>query len=235
MKIALLLTNIKSLSFAADSAVRRIGGSVFMSSSISSIKLPPSIEELAVDWCYLTRELVHLELPSNIKHLKYVDGNYLIGGDQFDTLLFVRRNFEGKFVVPSGIKKIGNSAFYGCTKLTSVSYASPCVIEKFDMYAFCECSSLTSIQDVPPTLTEVDNQCFMDATSLSDIKFLGENVVLGDNSFYQCYQLKNVSFPNAKHVTIGIEAFHDAEDVNVVTPPGVTAEYRKPIVQDYSD
>lgn len=229
-------SKINSISFAADSVVSVIGGSAFLECSIVSLSLPASIENLAVDFPYLARNLVNLEVPSNIKNYKYVDGTYLLGksnGDDFDTLRFVRRNFEGKFVIPSGIKSINNSAFCSCTKITSVEFQSPCTIERFDMNAFLECSGLQNIQDIPASVVEVDDRCFMDVTTLQSIKFLGENVTLGDCCFYQCYQLQKVSFPNGKHIKIGIDAFHDHPDnFKVESPPGIDIEYRQPVGSD---
>lgn len=223
---------IESLSFANDSAVSVIGGSVFLQCSIKSLHLPASIENLVVDFPYLARNLVDLKIPSSIQNYKYVDNTYLLGkGDSgnFDTLRFVRRDYEGKFVIPSGIKSINNSAFCSCTKITSIEFQSPCTLERFDMNAFLECSGLTSIQDIPASVVEVDDRCFMDVTSLPSIKFLGENVKIGECCFYQCYQLHTVSFPNGKHIKIGNDAFHDEpDDFKIEYPPGIDFEYRKP-------
>lgn len=228
---------IESLSFADDSSVQTIGGSAFMESSIKSLILPKSITDIVADLTYLARNLVNLQIPE-LPNYKYVNNTYLLGKNdsngEFDALRFVRRDFSGKFVVPSGIKSINNSAFCSCKNLTAIEFQSPCCVERFDMNAFLECSGLTNL-DIPASVTVVDDRCFMDAVSLDSVNFLGQNVTIGDSCFYQCYQLKKVAFPNGKTVKIGIDAFHDHhDDFKVDSPPGVDIEYKKN-PYDYSD
>ena len=77
------------------------------------------------------------------------------GIDTIDTNAFLNQTDIKSVVLPISLVTIGQSAFAGCSNLTSVSFAagSP-ALQSIGLYAFYLCSSLTSIS-LPASLRTV--------------------------------------------------------------------------------
>ena len=75
-----------------------------------------------------------------------------------------------KTVTITGGESIGDSAFYGCKGLTSISI--PSGVTSIDDYAFAYCISLTSIT-IPSGVTSIGNHAFSWCTGLTRITFGG--------------------------------------------------------------
>lgn len=78
---------------------------------------------------------------------------------------------KSKITLPSKIKgnpvtKIGDSAFYGCTSLTSIKI--PKSVTTIGYSAFSGCTSLKSIK-IPSSVTAIDDGAFAGCTSLKNI------------------------------------------------------------------
>ena len=92
-------------------------------------------------------------------------------------------------VIEVGITEIGDSAFYGFTKLQAISL--PKGLKLLGDNCFEKCSSLTSV-DIPRRVTTWRDYCFKDCTSLTNVSIgrvlqedtaaVGENPFLGDKA-----------------------------------------------------
>ena len=92
-------------------------------------------------------------------------------------------------VIEAGITEIGDSAFYGFTKLQKISL--PKGLKLLGDNCFEKCSSLTSV-DIPRRVTTWRDYCFKDCTSLTSVSIgrglqedtvaVGENPFLGDKA-----------------------------------------------------
>ena len=69
-------------------------------------------------------------------------------------------------VIPSNVTSIGNSAFSGCSGLTSIEI--PNSVTSIGDYAFNDCSGLTSIE-IPNSVTSIGRSAFGDCTGLTSI------------------------------------------------------------------
>jgi hypothetical protein len=156
--------------------------------------------------------------------------DYTVYGPHLDELGL--EDAEGDIVIPEtltykGVKyrvtEIGNYAFAGNTKITSVTI--PSTVTKIGQYAFRNCSSLKSVV-IPSSVTKISDYAFMCCSSLKSVKMskldsIGtgafENCTslekitvnakkIGDSAFYGCSSLEKAVFgDNVK--TIGIDAF----------------------------
>ena len=106
-------------------------------------------------------------------------------------------------VLKEGTTGITESAFSGCSGLTSVTI--PNSVTEIGHHAFCDCSSLTSIT-IPNSVTEIDYGVFYDCSSLASISIPNSVTEIGEYAFYGCSGLTSVTIPNSV-TAIGGKAF----------------------------
>ena len=156
-------------------AVTLIMSSLFMSSC--SQPTPEFEVKLLEDNTY---EIVTLKNGEKVKDLNIpdtIDGIKVtsIGYDAF-------KNFEKieNVTLPSNLKIIKPSAFYGCSSIKEITL--PSSVEKLDYYSFAYCTSLTTFNFNEGLLS------------------------IGENAFQSCIELTNLDFPDSL-VKIGMDAF----------------------------
>ena len=88
---------------------------------------------------------------------------------------------------------IGNSAFYRCKTLKSVSI--PNSVRSFEQYAFYGCS-ITSII-VPNSVTSIGSYAFCDCSNLTDVTIPNSVTNIGSRAFSSCSNLMDVTIPNS--------------------------------------
>lgn len=90
---SLLDTTIKSVSFVDNSAVTTIEKHTFHFSSISSLSLPTSLENLEEDWCKEVNEISDIKISPHNKKFTFSDkmnlGKSDTSKDSYDVLIFV--------------------------------------------------------------------------------------------------------------------------------------------------
>ncbi|KAK8887789.1 hypothetical protein M9Y10_038846 [Tritrichomonas musculus] len=211
---------IDSLSFVTDSSVRSIGNKAFSHSSLKSLSIPASLEELDDWWCFCAKNLNTIEVSPNNENFTFIDDKFLIWknkdiemNNRFDVLVFARRNITGTIEVPSSVRRIAPYAFDKCEKFKSLVFKNDgfSKLKVIDYSAFCGCGSLESISDIPETVTTVGNCCFSFARRLVRVEFLAAKVSIGDYCFENCYSLSRASFPNARKVKVGEGSFNEVD------------------------
>ena len=116
-------------------------------------------------------------------------------------------------VIPDGVKSIGNSAFRGCTGLTSVSI--PDSVTSIGSSAFYNCSGLTSVI-IGNGVTSVGSSAFYGCSGLTSV-IIGNGVTsVGYEAFSGCTGLKNITVPNSV-TSIGNGAFNGISKITVET------------------
>ena len=108
-----------------------------------------------------------------------------------------------KVTVPSGVKKVGDSAFENCYQLKEVVFeGTECTI---GIAAFRYCSGLTSIT-LPSGLKTIPLEGFAACTSLQSIEIPATVTSIGKEAFRKCSALKEITIP-ANVTSIGFNAF----------------------------
>jgi hypothetical protein len=154
-----------------------------------------------------------LALPAVVRAQYY----YTVNGDNTITIT----GYPGEPSLPSGalsipstlwggsvlgmlpVTSIGNSAFNGCTKLSSMTI--PTSVTNIGDYAFYGCTGLTYLT-LGVNVANIGNYAFYGCSGLSSMTMPNSVTSIGDYAFYHCYHLPNVTI-GTNVVTIGNYAF----------------------------
>ncbi len=187
-------------SVTIGNSVTSIGNSAFYKcSSLTSVTIPNSVTSIgdrAFDDCS--------SLPV-INNLRYAD-TYLVEA--------VDRT-RSTYTIKDGTRWIGNSAFSGCSGLTSVTI--PNSVTSIGSGAFYGCSSLTSVT-IPNSVTSIGSSAFYGCSSLTSVTIPNSVTSIGSYAFCNCSGLTSVTIPNSV-TSIGIYAFYNCSGLTSVTIP----------------
>lgn len=168
-------------------SVTTIGNKAFSCSSLSSINIPNSVTKIGDNVFQCCYSLTSITVE-NGNTAYSSSGNCLIE-TKSKTLIFGCENS----VIPTdgSVEIIGNSAFWYCANLTSISI--PNSVTAIEAFAFRGCSSLTSIV-IPKSVTNIGWYAFFDCSSLTTFAFGSNITYIGESTFYNCTSLKNIYY-----------------------------------------
>ena len=106
--------------------------------------------------------------------------------------------------IGSGLTKIPNFAFYGCTKLEEVHLSNGTLI--IGEQAFQNCKVLTAI-DLPQTLNSIEKAAFLGCESLADLALPASLTTIGDYAFRGMWSDGSIALP-ASVIDVGSHAFY---------------------------
>lgn len=97
--------------------------------------------------------------------------------------------------IPNSVASIGNSAFSDCTGLTSVTI--PDSVTSIEYSTFSGCTSLTSMT-IPESVTNIEYDAFSNCINLTEItiynpfcQIYGNEETISDNAIIYCYECSN--------------------------------------------
>ncbi len=120
-------------------------------------------------------------------------------------LIKAETSLSGDYTVKEGTQVIAESAFSGCSGLTSVTI--PSSVTCIDQYTFQK-SGITSIT-IPEGVTEIDENAFSECASLKTVTIPDSVTSIGRNAFYNCKRLNEMNIGNGV-TSMGVNAFVNA-------------------------
>lgn len=136
-------------------SVTVIENSFMECNSLTHITIPESVITLEenFDTC---RRLESIDVDKSNPNYTSVDG-VLFNKDKTTLLRHPSEKNDKQYILPDGVKTIGTSAFYGCSRFTEVII--PNSVKTIKCLAFLGCKSMSSII-IPNSVTEIAESAF---------------------------------------------------------------------------
>lgn len=139
-------------------------------------------------------------------------------------------NGKGIITFDGEIKAIGNSAFSGCSSLTSVNI--PDSVTTIEVGAFYDCSSLTSVT-IPDSVTSIGNHTFGYCKSLTSINIPDSVTSIGSYAFSSCSSLTSIYCKPTTPPTIWSTFYNISTSAKIYVPTASVDAYKS--ATDWSD
>ncbi len=149
-----------------------------------------------------------------------------IGGTKYPVQLIEERAFVNHTDITSvtigkKLAEIGESAFEGCTGLTTLNVTDAKSLYTIGNAAFKNCSSLTAAS-LPDTTKVIGQEAFMNCTALATLKLPVRLKTLGVQAFTDCKALESVAIPKTITVIENSTFLRCAKLATVVLHDGIT-------------
>lgn len=139
-----------------------------------------------------------------------------VGGNGSNNIFSTTEAGVTSITLPNTITAIGDRAFEGCSKLTSMDL-SKTKTTTIGTSAFASCGNLGTII-LPTTLTIIGTSAFKDDTNLRSVQNLEKTIVsiINKNAFLECKNLSSVKLPQTLS-TLGESAFEGCSNLTAVS------------------
>lgn len=242
-------------SITIPNSVTNIGSDAFSGCvSLTSIEIPSSITSIksgAFSYCH---GLTNIDIPSSVtsigsgpftgcskltsinvneasKTYKSIDGVLFTKDEK--TLIRYPENKEGtSYIISDSVTKIGGSAFYYCTGLTSITI--PSSITSIESYAF-DCCAFTDvyISDIAAwceiegdsgQLSRSAYNLYLNGKLVANVAMPNNVTSIRSNAFNNCRSITSVTFDeNSKLTSIEANAFKNCTSLtSIIIPNSVT-------------
>ncbi len=177
--------------------LRKIGAGAFSHTDITSIDIPPTVEEIG-QACFLAcwKLAGKVVIPEGVSRIE-------------DSTFQQCQNIQ-EVSLPSTLEYIGISAFDACSKMTLSNSTLPASVREMGAQAFYLTSALKEIE-LPAGLKIVPLACFQ-ASGIEKVVIPPSVQVISDLAFQSCRSLKEIVFSEGVDRIAG-QAF--ADDVSV--------------------
>ena len=202
-------TKLKTLVIPEE--VKRIGKRAFhICGTLTSVTIPNSVTSIDVYAFYGCSGLTSISIPNSVTSIDW-GAFYGCSGLTSITIPFVGEKMDGtgntyfdhifagldvpdslKEVVITGGGIIGDSAFYRCSGLTSITI--PDGVISIGESAFKRCTGLTSIT-IPDSVTSIGEYAFYECSGLTNITIPDSVTSIGKRAFYECSGLTSITIP----------------------------------------
>ncbi|MBQ8257729.1 MAG: leucine-rich repeat domain-containing protein, partial [Bacteroidaceae bacterium] len=179
--------------------------------NISGITIPASVSSIGYDAFVGCTNLASIKVESGNPVFDSRENCNAIIETATNTLIQGCKNT----IIPNSVTLIGNTAFYNCTGLTSITI--PNSVTSIRAYAFFGCSGLTSIE-IPNSVTSIGGHAFFGCSGLTSVTIPNSVKAIGENVFSGCTSLTSVTIPSSV-TSIGYGAFSCCSGLTIITIP----------------
>ena len=177
-------------------------------SSASNTTLP---NQAFINWTALET----LRLPANLTEIPY-------------QMAYACENLKA-IAIPSFVAVIGDEAFRGCSKLSSIDFADSQNLYSIGQYAFAYCSALLSVE-VPEGVQTLGAYAFRN-TGLVQLRLPSTLSVIGNYTFYNCSHLLKMNVAAYTPPTVSSYTFYNVpRTAKVYVPESVVNTYKSTAV-----
>ena len=216
-------------------SVTSIGNSAFYGcTGLTSITIPDSVTDIGANAFRDCTGLTSITIPDSVTDIGYLafsncaglESITVSGGNKkYDS----RNNCNGIIEtatnalisgckntdIPDSVTSIDDSAFWGCTGLTSITI--PDSVTSIGGSAFSDCTGLTSIT-IPDSVTSIGSYAFKGCTGLTSITIPDSVTSVGSFTFYGCTGLASITIPDSV-TSISRFAFAGCAGLTSITIP----------------
>ena len=107
----------------------------------------------------------------------------------------IQRSRIKKVVIKSGVTSIGNSVFYGCINIDSVTI--PDSVTSIGEYSFSRCRALKKLT-IPKGVKTIGANAFLESIALTSISLPDSVTSIGEYAFSCCSALSEITIMNSK-------------------------------------
>ena len=240
---------------------------------IESITLPESLLEIWNGAFYDCEDVKTLLVPKNVQYIGFrafrdCCSLQKISVDSLNTRYDSRNDCNAiiesttntlvtgclNTIIPSNIVSIGESAFDGCSGLSSIdipisvkfidkgaftwsglkSIEIPNGVEEIGEYAFQSCNNMTSVI-ISESVNKIDKEAFYGCDSLKTVTILGKNTYIDDEAFALCPQLADVYFHSVFMLNVGKDVFKNCSRQAVLhVQPSMLDYYKNNSIWNYT-
>ena len=195
-----LIRGCKASVIPSDGSVTSIGDSAFSGcTGLTSINIPASVTKISGSSFSGCSDLINIVVDKN-NPVYYSLNNCII---ELATKTLIRGCKASVIPSDGSVTSIGDSAFDGCSGLTSITI--PENVTLIGSAAFLYCADLTEI-DLPDSVETIARGAFSGCVSLTNIKLPDRLISIEILAFKDCTSLINLSIPK-NVISIGNRAF----------------------------
>ena len=157
--------------------------------SLESITIPNSVTSIGNYAFYNCTSLTSITVDEDNAFYSSRDG-VLFNKNKSELITYPAGKAERNYNIPNSVTSIGNSAFYNCTSLKTVTIGDS--VTSIGYEVFENCTSLESIT-IPDSVTSIGYEAFENCTSLESITIPDSVKSIGNYAFEGCTSLTSIT------------------------------------------
>lgn len=214
--------NLETVVFPADSLLTSLAVNSFANSNrLRSIEFGERLASITPGALSMTYGLTEIAVAGGNEHLRGVGGT-IVSADGRN--LIACGGGVRSLRVGRGVSRISQWALYKCKNLVNVTFESGCEIESIGDSTFFGCTSLSSIT-LPKSIAALTDSSFNGCSSLRFVRVEGESrlVSIGERTFEGCSELERFEFEGGSRLaSIGRGAFSGCRSLTSFDVPDST-------------